>query len=387
MNERTTKVTMSSSGVEKLVEALRSGALVEYDIQPMMDSPDELFRIEQEKYLLVNKLLLKNLYFKWRGEFLAQQEHRILHTSVSLDELSRLILIVNPNLLSAWSYRKHQLMISRKNDESNDHLVTSELSFCRLVLMKHVKCEPAYVHRRWLVRRTICDGGGGGLVDRNLVLSELKLVVECLAPKIKSNYYCWTYFIWLLQLLDASSLVDYAHAHFTANALLTNPSDFCVFNARLQLLKNIFEKTKNSSQQLAQLVVDELATIDDILIRCAAYSTTWNYTKYFYLFLNQNTQIISLVLGSLDIDKLDNELTQRFLKNLNGYFCKLDPNEIKNLDLRVEHSESQVVKYMLLRQLMIARVIVKLYESNEKYDKIRNLEENFRKFFQKFLIL
>lgn len=374
MNEGTTKMT------EKLVEALSSGALIEYDIQPMMGSPDELFRIEQEKYLLVNKLLLKNLYFKWRGEFLAQHEQRVLHTSVSLDQLSRLILIVNPNLLSAWSYRKHQL-ISRKNDD----LVTSELSFCRLVLMKHVKCESAYVHRRWLVRRTIC---GGRSVDCNLVLSELKLVVECLAPKIKSNYYCWTYFIWLLQLLDASSLVDYANAHFTSNALLTNPSDFCVLNARLQLLKNIFEKTKNSDQQLAQLVVDELTTIDDILIRCAAYSTTWNYTKYFYLFLNQNTEVISSVLGSLDIDKLDNELTQRFLKNLKGYFCKLDENEIKNLDLRVDNSESQVcLKYLLLRQLMIARVVVRLYESDEKYDKIRNLEENFRKFFHKFLIL
>lgn len=358
--------------VDKLVEVLRHGQIIEYDLQPILDSPGELFRIEQEKYLLINKLLLKSLYFKWRAEFLADRQHSTLDSN-SLDRLSRLILIVNPNLLTAWSCRK-QLLIDSSKNQSTSIDFKGELDFCKLVLMKHFKCEQAYVHRRWLLRVY------SSMVEQNLVLSELELIVSCLSRKIKSNYYCWTYFNWLLQLLDGATLLNYYSVSQFEQVLFTNPSDFCVFNSRLQLVKTILlDKSSVLSRQ--RLIIDEIALIDDLLLRYAVYSTTWNYSKYFFLFLNE------FMASFKDLNEIENhecELNKRFLMNVKSFFPRLNEEEVvieKKIGL------TSPLKVLKQRQLEVARSVLVLYKLNENnyLEKIAKFEENFVKFFEKFL--
>lgn len=361
--------------VDKLVEVLRRGQIIEYDIQPILDSPGELFRIEQEKYLLINKLLLKTLYFKWRAEFLADRQHSTLDSN-SLDQLTRLILIVNPNLLTAWSCRKQLLIDSLNKNQSTYIDFNGELDFSKLVLMKHFKCEQAYVHRRWLLRVF------SSMVEQKLVLSELELIVSYLSRKIKSNYYCWTYFNWLLQLLDGATLLNYYSVSQFEQVLFTNPSDFCVFNSRLQLVKRILlDKSLVSSRQ--RLIIDEIALIDDLLLRYAVYSTTWNYSKYFFLFLKE-------YVGSFndfnDIENHECELNKRFLMNVKSFFPQLNEAEVvfeKKIEL------TSPLKVLIQRQLEVARSILMLYKKlNGNYlevEKIAKFEENYVKFFEKFL--
>ena len=74
--------------------------IYEYDIQ-IVDKPI-LFQIVDKHYLLLNKIHLKEFYIYWRTHFLK-------HDTQFIDISTICILLINPNFLSAWSYRKSLL--------------------------------------------------------------------------------------------------------------------------------------------------------------------------------------------------------------------------------------------------------------------------------------
>lgn len=346
---------------EELADLVTNRDLAEYDIGPMEGS--ELFRVEQDRYLLVNKLLLKNLYFEWRSAFL-------LHHNVDQDKLSKLILLVNPNFLSAWSRRKQQ--IKNINYSQSESAFRDELKLCTLILTKHVKCEQAYVHRRWLLRTF------SAFCDEQLIRDEIKLIVERLSVKVKANYYCWTYFNWLLQFLGRDSLVEFSKPSGFVNVLFMNPSDNCVFHSRLQLIKSIVQ-----TGSIQQLLVDEFKLIDELIVRFPNYSTVWNYSKYFLIFVRQE-QLIQKC--SLTIDILSAVLNESLKKNIGLVFFKLNESEVNSLlDFDIT-GLLDTFDYLVKRQLFISKILLKLLTSDNEFSNIESLQRSFTCFIEKFLI-
>lgn len=346
---------------DDLVNVISNKEIIEYDIQPIIDS-DALFRVEQDRYLLINKLRLKELYFKWRSEFLLKPN--------DLDKQSKLILLVNPNFLSAWSKRKE--IFAKSTASFNE-----ELKFNTLILSKNVKCEQAYVHRRWLIRTRYRSEN----IEKNLIDSEINLIVSCLAPKVKANYYCWTYFNWLAQFYDLECLLDYTVNKFV-NVLFLNPSDYCVFHSRLNLLKLIFDCETLNREQFERLVINEIKLIDEILLRFAVYSTVWNYSRYFFLLLQKPIRKFD---PCLDVDSLSKELSSDFVKQVKNVFFRLNDSEI-NLDKI--NIDNHVFDYLIKREISIADFILKLYRTKEEeFSKIQQHHSNYLKFIERFLFI
>ena len=187
-------------------------------------------------------------------------------------------------------------------------LIKRELEFNKLILMKHCKCEQAYVHRRWLVKSL--DGTN---FSPEFCSTEASLICQVLSKKVKANYYCWTYLNWLIEYgIQACSLARMKPvvrdiAENLTNLLYVNPSDFCVFHSRLNLISVLARHdkmelfiNKDEQQGWHRFLFNEFELSDDLLIRYPEFTTVWNYRKYLYMFLKSS----NFVHLAVDIEKL-----------------------------------------------------------------------------------
>ena len=115
--------------------------------------------------------------------------------------------------------------------------------------MKHFKCEQAYVHRRWLIRKLQFTSNNTESID-TYFLNETRFIYGTLSKKIKANYYCWTYLNWILEYLlqnesNLSKNCDTIILDALNNIeklLYMNPSDFCIHHTRLNMTINVLTK-------------------------------------------------------------------------------------------------------------------------------------------------
>lgn len=246
--------------------------LCEYDIFPMFEKPDQFFNLVEKRYLMINKIMCKNFYFFWRNKFLQNNKNLLLENSLEeIDLITKCILLINPNFSSAWSKRKE---IAAKN-------LDSELEFNRLILSKHYKCEQAIIHRRWVIRKILISKLKN---YSDLVSQEIDFVLDILSPKIKSNYYCWSYLIWLI---DQASQIDknffstlnLINLNYRLESMLyKNPSDNCVFHFKMEYFFKYFLKLFSLD---FKTILNEINLILDLILRFPYFSTSWNYGKYF----------------------------------------------------------------------------------------------------------
>jgi hypothetical protein len=120
--------------------------LVEYDID-LIENDDKPFIIS-ERNLLINKKCIKGLYKLVHKRFLSK-------THIDMENMYSLLLtIINPNFASAWSRRKVYI-VNKIGLNGELSVIRDELRISRLILIKHFKCEHAYMYRRWLFKKLI----------------------------------------------------------------------------------------------------------------------------------------------------------------------------------------------------------------------------------------
>ena len=304
----------------------------------------------------MNKIYVKSFYKEWRERLLSNELN-----AAEYDEVTLGVVLINPNVATAWSKRKF-LVEKRMIDLSR------ELELNRLILVKHVKCECAYMHRRWLVKQ---------LKDLNEFLcGELEFFFNSLCFKIKANYYCWSYLNWILFFAQQNELINEIKIKGIfewffkklASFIYLNPSDNCVFHTRLNLITRLNSDNKlfylyesNNNEDFSLFVSNELEIFDDLLIRYSSLSTVWNYRKYFLLFLSGLKHLKCNISfndsNNLIVDKLNNK---------QDIFVSIKPNE------------SDWFNALIQREISICEDVTAL---NEK------LRENFLNFLNKFIIV
>lgn len=358
--------------------------IYEYDTEIIPDK-DTILKLVENHYLLINKLVLKDFYFYWRKKYFSMNSNEI-------DMASLLILLINPNFSSAWSKRKNILIESLNEDQFR-----KELKLNRLILVKHFKCEQAFVHRRWLIKQLIKNKIMINYVENELLTSEIEFLVYNLSTKIKSNYYLWTYFNWLVEylleiqkknyLLNSTNLHEIYMNYLNEfkDILYKNPSDFCVFHSRLNLLRLLFEFRKNDDF-LFKLISEELELVDDLILRFANFQTVWNYSKYFLLFIKSNLKCFRLVFNNHSISILISGLNLKLNDNIQLLFFKI----INNKDYFILNSnveETCLIDALVKRQVSIGKNLSSLYqlENNENLLNINKNSDNFIQFSNKFI--
>lgn len=328
--------------------------LCEFDILPIPDKSSKFYDLVEQRYLLINKIMCKKFYFYWKNEFFNGQCNSIKISKEQIDVITMCILLINPNFSSAWSRRKEMAMID----------LFHELEFNRLILSKHFKCEQAFIHRRWLIKK-ITKTKGTDFV--NLVNQEKDFLIEFLSPKIKSNYYCWSYLIWLfdhfskistnfLNILNLNQLNQQLE-----NMLYKNPSDNCVFHFRIEFLFQYFLKFLPIN---FEFLSNEISLIIDLILRFSHFSTTWNYGKYFLL------RIKPFLSDFSDKEKLLNDLKISISLKIQVIY----PKQNMNFDF----SDNSSIKDTFISLSNLCCIL------NENDDSIVKYSKNFNEFIKTF---
>lgn len=111
-------------------------------------------------------------------------------TSQAKDDLSKVLILLNPGYTSAWNKRR-QLLIDGTLDPHD------ELKLSHLILKRKPKSPESITYRQTIIDRCLAV---------KLCSSELRKLLECemaiameVASSYRSNYYAWTHRIWLLE--------------------------------------------------------------------------------------------------------------------------------------------------------------------------------------------
>ena len=378
---------------EKLVKKLYDSIIIglyssdkeiyEYDIQLINQESKELYLIVDNNYLLINKLNVKKFYLYSREKLLKLSRKITDLNEIEYDSLSLCVLLINPNFTTAWSTRKSLIDSNRYNNKIQS-IIQKEFYINNLILKKNFKCEQAYQHRRWLIK-FICSISKAqtnqiSINDKSLIeflQSEIDLIKN-LSKKLKQNYYCWTYFNWLLNHFLNLDLIQKILKD--KDIIYENPSDFSVLHSRLHLIDLLIKNTKDIKIKY-DVLINELELCDDLVLRYSFYSTIWNYRKYFLTLMNK-------YINQIDIKTISNDINNSNFKLAEisqALFSKIVDNQAFH-DLTISF-DSNFSDSIVNRELKLCDLIIFLYESNQ-FDKsslVKNYSISYLKFIQKFI--
>jgi geranylgeranyl transferase type-2 subunit alpha len=137
------------------------------------------------------------------SELLKRRRKSILHSASSSErnvdlDLTLNFLLVNPDPLWAWGYRR-KLLLFNSEAESGDFCtrplmprIEDELNFTTTCLLKNPKSYGAWLHRKWLCVEHPAR--------RHFWLSEMERTSSFLS-KDERNFHCWNFRRFLLSLL------------------------------------------------------------------------------------------------------------------------------------------------------------------------------------------
>ena len=111
-------------------------------------------------------------------------------TSQVKDDLSKVLILLNPGYTTAWN-RRRQLLVERTLDPND------ELNLSHLILKRKPKSPESITYRQTIIDRCLAVKLSSSEL-RKLLENELTIALE-IASSYRSNYYAWTYRLWLLE--------------------------------------------------------------------------------------------------------------------------------------------------------------------------------------------
>ncbi|EGG18505.1 hypothetical protein DFA_03999 [Cavenderia fasciculata] len=208
-------------------------------------------------------------------------------TILELNHLSRAILFVNAENITALNVRKKLLCLS------NYTTAEQEIKLLNLVFTKHPKSGEAWCHRRWVLNHA-----------PHAFNLELELVVCKRVGEIyPRNYYAWTHRWWALNRpnqLTCQNLIE--DLNRVEKWVERNVSDHSAYHHRYLILVQLFKDhvvfgwTLN---QVYEIWTNEMRFTDKYIHLYPAHESLWCHKRALYLYWNK--EIIITVTTSDDI--------------------------------------------------------------------------------------
>uniref|UniRef100_A0ACD6AMN5 Uncharacterized protein n=1 Tax=Avena sativa TaxID=4498 RepID=A0ACD6AMN5_AVESA len=137
---------------------------------------------------------------------------------------SKALLILCPDLLTAWNSRKRVLLVSYDLERLKD-----ELRLCALILSYSPKNESTWSHRRWVITKLAQH-----VQDMSELIDDESLLVKQIAEKSKMNYRAWRHRCWLIPFMKPKQVLDELNKSTKWTEL--HVADNCCFHYRRSLL-------------------------------------------------------------------------------------------------------------------------------------------------------
>ncbi|XP_062202972.1 uncharacterized protein LOC133905256 [Phragmites australis] len=175
--------------------------------------------------LAISSEILPKLYRAAHDAYTsARTAHDAPLSTTNLMRHSKALLILCPDLLTAWNSRK--MVLSLNYDFT---MLKDELQLCVLILSYSPKNESTWSHRRWVLKK---------VAEQHQDMSELiekeSVLVKEIAEKSKMNYRAWRHRCWLIPHMKRKQVLDELKKSTRWSEL--HVADNCCFHYRRSLL-------------------------------------------------------------------------------------------------------------------------------------------------------
>jgi len=192
-------------------------------------------------------------------------------------QLSRLLVMINPDLAVAWNFRREAFNVGYSN-------LKEELQLVSLVASRKARCSEGFNYRRWLVRQALKTGMDKAQLI-NLFQNEAKAAFQA-ASKYFSNYHAWDYRLFLVETWLLSSdvpgevkteILDF-EKEVSDTWLNSHISDHCGYHYRQKLLAYLV-KFRYTLEESKELLLQELKENQGMLLFYAGHESLWYHRK------------------------------------------------------------------------------------------------------------
>jgi len=251
-----------------------SGALkkniTEYDIIPLEEQHvNKSPVVVVDDKLAIESWCVKYVYLYANERFLRRRRDSV-EENKELGDITRILLLINPEYLSAWNARK-LLVIQGIID------IKDELSFSYLLLVKKPKSCDIFCHRRYLITR-LFQTPSQSIDLIQVVKNELKLC-SVTADKYARNYYSWSHRYWVVTFLTSVSTsngivseIIREELSFTREWIPSHVSDFGAIHYRQVLLSLYFntippscQPSTSNQESMQMLLIQETKYLDTLM--------------------------------------------------------------------------------------------------------------------------
>ncbi|TVU23283.1 hypothetical protein EJB05_25638 [Eragrostis curvula] len=178
--------------------------------------------------LAISYEILPELYRAARNAYTsARTDHDPPLSTKHLMKHSKALLILCPDLLTAWNSRK--MVLSRNYDFK---MLMDELQLCTLILSYSPKNESTWSHRRWVIKKVAEQHQ-----DMSQIIANESVLVQEIAEKSKMNYRAWRHRCWLIPYMTRKQVLNELEKSTRWSEL--HVADNCCFHYRRSLLLSL----------------------------------------------------------------------------------------------------------------------------------------------------
>ena len=293
------KTVKRLSNILKTIPNLQSISIIQHD-EPL---------ILEGQHLAMSKKTFKQLGLFSRQTFLKfiKKESSPSRDS-TLDELSTVLTVLNPDDNRYWNYRKRLCQKCSKN-QTDKLFLELKLSSCSLKLKP--KCAEPFNHARWLLTNY------KEIVSEQTIISQLKMCEDS-AESYKHNYYSWIHRLWVLKTFLNTELLE-KELEWSKGWIESHISQFCGMNYRFNLLLiSSAHQNPDSNVKKCKTFVNEVSYVVDLVLFYPATESLWCYLGLILSYCSAN-QIECDDSALIRVRAIDNRFSRRFQKrNLNS---------------------------------------------------------------------
>lgn len=217
-----------------------------------------------------------------QSQFL-HNHHNNIYTKEAVD-LSAKLLEINPELYTAWNYRKlaveHNLSQCETDPDSFKSLLDEELGVVESALRQNFKSYGAWHHRKWVLSK------GHSSVDHELRL------LDKFQKADSRNFHAWNYRRFVAALMNRP---EEDELKYTEDMINNNFSNYSAWHNRSVLLSNLLKKKNEGSLSKEKVLPEEYEFVHQALFTDPDDQSGWFYHLWL---LDQTVKVDSPLLVS-----------------------------------------------------------------------------------------
>ena len=153
-------------------------------------------------------------------------------------DLTTALLMMNPELSTAWNYRR-DLIVSLFEGEARVNFLTKELKLMEKVLHQTLKSYAVWAHRKWVLKTLVA------ISDQTWLREELVLCRKLFDYDAR-NFHCWNHRLWVVGQLDDRNFLD---LEISKDLIMKDPGNYSAWHVRSTALSETSDSEMEMTRQ------------------------------------------------------------------------------------------------------------------------------------------